>query len=65
MVYNDQEYLYKLIRSDFKPAIHPENGLKLLLQKYYLPYQSKSLTALRGQVVKYGVDFRNSFIKRL
>ena len=61
MVYNDQEYLYKLIRSDFKPAIHPENGLKLLLQKYYLPYQSKSLTTLRGQVVKYGVDFRNSF----
>lgn len=61
LVYEDRQYLRDLLLADFKPARHPDNGIKQLQQKYYLPYQSKNPTALRNQLNKFGVDFRNPF----
>lgn len=61
LVYEDRQTLRDLRRADFKPAQHPENGIKPLQQKYYLPYQAKNPVALRHQLTKFGVDFRNVF----
>lgn len=61
LVYEDRQFLRDLLLVDFKPARHPENGLKQLQQKYYLPYQTKNPVALRNQLNKFGVDFRNPF----
>ncbi|MFY9260047.1 MAG: UvrD-helicase domain-containing protein [Gallionella sp.] len=61
LVYQDQPLLNALAQSDFKPALHPENGIKLLVQKYFLPYQSKNTTNLFNQINKFGVDVRNPF----
>ncbi len=61
LVYEDRQYLRDLLLADFKPARHPENGIKQLQQKYYLPYQTKNPVALRNQLNKFGVDFRNPF----
>lgn len=61
LVYEDRQFLRDLLLVDFKPARHPDNGIKQLQQKYYLPYQSKNPLALRNQLNKFGVDFRNPF----
>lgn len=61
LVYEDRQIIRDLRRVDFKPAQHPENGIKPLQQKYYLPYQAKNPVALRHQLTKFGVDFRNVF----
>ena len=61
LVYEDRQYLSQLWLAGFKPALQPENGLKLLQQKYFMPYLSKAPNALRAQIGKYGVDFRNPF----
>jgi hypothetical protein len=61
LVYEDRYFLRDLLMVDFKPARHPANGIKQLQQKYYLPYQAKNPVALRNQLNKFGVDFRNPF----
>lgn len=61
LVYEDRALLHDLSMQDFKPARHPANGLKQLQQKYYLPYQAKNPIALRNQIKRFGVDFRNPF----
>lgn len=61
LVYEDRQCLRDLLKVDFKPARHPANGIKQLQQKYYLPYQLKNPVALRNQLNKFGVDFRNPF----
>jgi hypothetical protein len=61
LVYEDRQFLRDLLLVDFKPARHPENGIKQLQQKYYLPYQMKNPVVLRNQLTKFGVDFRNPF----
>ena len=61
LVYEDRPLLQALDQNRFKPAYYPEKGLKLLQQKYYLPYQAKNGLALRSQIKRYGVDFRNPF----
>ncbi|MFN3785304.1 MAG: ankyrin repeat domain-containing protein, partial [Thiothrix sp.] len=58
---DDRCSLRVLADSGFKPALHPERGIKPLQQKHYVLYQSKNPTALRNQLNKYGVDFRNAF----
>src|SRR5207245_9093829 len=45
----------------FRPAHQPEKGMKLLNQKYFLPYELKKPEAMLRQVDQYGVDFRNPF----
>jgi hypothetical protein len=61
LVHEDRHYLRELLRVDFNPARHPDNGIKQLQQKYYLPYQTKNPVALRQQLNQFGVDFRNPF----
>ncbi|WP_028487934.1 UvrD-helicase domain-containing protein [Thiothrix lacustris] len=61
LVYEDRQFLHDLLLAEFKPARHPDNGIKQLQQKYYLPYQAKNPVALRNQLNKFGVDFRNPF----
>lgn len=61
LVYEERSLLHDLSMQDFKPARHPANGLKQLQQKYYLPYQAKNPIALRNQIKRFGVDFRNPF----
>lgn len=61
LVYEDRRFLHDLSVNDFKPARYPANGLKQLQQKYYLPYQAKNPVALRNQINRFGVDFRNPF----
>lgn len=58
---DDRRSLRALADGGFKPALHPEGGIKPLQQKHYVLYQSKNPTALRTQLNKYGVDFRNAF----
>ena len=47
LVHDDTQWLRDLLLVDFKPARHPENGIKLLQQKHYLAYQAKNPQALR------------------
>ncbi len=61
LVYEDNQILSALAKSGFKPAKNPRNGLKLLQQKYYMPYLAKTLTPLLTQIKKFGVNFRNPF----
>ncbi len=61
LVYEERALLHDLSMRDFKPARYPENGLKQLRQKYYLPYQAKNPLVLRNQIGQFGVDFRNPF----
>lgn len=61
LVYQDRNRLNALAKAGFRPAGHPEQGIKLLNQKYFLPYELKSPTAVLRQVDQYGVDFRNPF----
>ncbi len=61
LVYEDQQLLRDLLLVQFKPARQPENGIRLLQQKYYALYQTKNPLALRNQWDKFGVDFRNPF----
>lgn len=61
LVHDDTQWLRDLLLVDFKPARHPENGIKLLQQKHYLAYQAKNPQALRQQLQQFGADFRNPF----
>jgi PhoH-like protein len=61
LVYQDRNRLNALVEADFRPAKQPEKGLKLLNQKYFLPYDVKKPDAMLRQVDQYGVDFRNQF----
>jgi hypothetical protein len=61
LVYEDRQIFNALSAVGFKPAQHPENGLRQLQQKYYLSYQAKNPIALYTQLGKFGVDFRNPF----
>jgi hypothetical protein len=61
LVYEDKQYLADLAKVNFKPASYPEKGIKLLTQKYFLPYQAKMPTTAINQVNKYGVNYRNPF----
>ncbi|MCK5896017.1 MAG: hypothetical protein KAG20_04380, partial [Cocleimonas sp.] len=61
LVYQDNNILSTLARANFKPAKNPQNGMKLLKQKYFMPYQSKSPNMVLNQVKKFGVNFRNQF----
>ena len=61
LVYNDYYYLRDLRLVDFKPAYTPEKGIPALQQKHYISYQAKNPIALREQLNKFGVDFRNLF----
>ena len=61
LVYKDNQILSELALSNFNPAKNPDNGLKLLKQKHFMPYQAKSLNTALNQVKKFGVNFRNPF----
>ena len=61
LVYQDRNRLNALSKAGFKPAKQPENSLKLLNQKYFMPYETKNPAAMQRQVDQYGVDFRNPF----
>jgi hypothetical protein len=61
LVYQDRNRLNALAEADFRPAKHPEKGIKPLNQKYFLPYDLKKPDAMLRQVDQYGVDFRNPF----
>ena len=61
LVYEDHHARNALIDIDFAPAFHPEDGKKQLLIKHFMMYQQEQLEAIKRQIVKYGVDFRNPF----
>lgn len=61
LVYEDNKMLTALTQSGFNPAKNPENGLKMLKQKHFMPYQTKNPAAVLNRVKKFGVDFRNPF----
>jgi hypothetical protein len=61
LVYKDNKILSALSQANFNPAKNPQNGMKRLTQKYFMPYQSKTTTMALGQVKKFGVNFRNQF----
>ncbi len=61
LVYEDNKILFSLAKAGFKPANNPDNGIKLLTQKHFVPYQAKSPIAVLNQIRKFGVDFRNPF----
>ncbi len=61
LVYQDLNRINALAESGFRPATQPEKGIKLLNQKYFLPYELKKPDAILRQVRQYGVDFRNPF----
>jgi len=61
LVYRDNQILSDLALANFNPAKNPDKGLKLLTQKYFMPYQAKSPNTVLNQVKKFGVNFRNPF----
>jgi hypothetical protein len=61
LVYEDKKYLADLAKVNFKPASYPKKGMKLLSQKYFMPYQAKTSVAAISYVNKYGVNYRNPF----
>ncbi len=61
LVYEDHQARNALINIEFLPAFHPEDGKKQLLIKYFMMYQQEQLDAIKRQMSKYGVDFRNPF----
>ncbi len=61
LVYNHRSYMNALIKADFKPAKNPQNGIKLLNQKYYMAYTVKQISGIMRQVDQYGVNLRNEF----
>ena len=61
LVYEDKKYLADLEKINFKPASFPEKGMKLLSQKYFMPYQAKTSVAAINYVNKYGINYRNPF----
>jgi hypothetical protein len=61
LVYQDLNRMNALSEAGFRPAKQPEKGIKLLNQKYFLPYELKKPDAMLRQVNQYGVDFRNPF----
>ncbi len=61
LIYKDNNILHSLAQTGFKPANNPDNGLKLLKQKHFMPYQLKSPDSVLKQVKKFGVDYRNPF----
>ena len=61
LVYKDNQILSDLALANFNPAKNPDRGLKLLTQKYFMPYQAKSPNIALKQVKKFGVNFRNPF----
>src|SRR6266481_1754361 len=61
LVYQDHNRMHALAQRGFRPAHQPDKGVKLLNQKYFLPYELKKPEAMLRQVDQYGVDFRNPF----
>ena len=61
LVYEDHAARNALMEADFSPALYPENGMELLIQKHFIIYQQQRIDAIRRQMSKYGVDFRNPF----
>jgi hypothetical protein len=61
LVYQDHNRMHALAQRGFRPAQQPDKGIKLLNQKYFLPYELKKPEAMLRQVDHYGVDFRNPF----
>jgi len=61
LVYQDLNRTNALAEAGFRPAKQPEKGIKLLNQKYFLPYELKKPDAMLREVNQYGVDFRNPF----
>jgi hypothetical protein len=61
LVYQDHNRMHALAQRGFRPAQQPDKGMKLLNQKYFLPYDLKKPDAMLRQVDLYGVDFRNPF----
>jgi hypothetical protein len=62
LLYEDNQLMAQLaVKANFKPAKNPSNGMRLLKQKYFMPYQVKSPNIALKQVKRFGVDFRNQF----
>src|SRR5438445_1104826 len=61
LVYQDRNRMHALAQRGFRPAHQPDKGIKLLHQKYFLPYELKKPEAMLRLVDQYGVDFRNPF----
>jgi AAA domain len=61
LVYQDHNRMHALAQRGFRPAHQPDKGIKLLNQKYFLPFELKKPEAMLRQVDQYGVDFRNPF----
>src|SRR5206468_1469307 len=61
LVYQDHNRMHALAQRGFRPAHQPDKGIKLLNQKYFLPYELKKPEAMLRLVDQYGVDFRNPF----
>ena len=61
LVYRDRNRLNTLAEAGFRPATQLDKGIKLLNQKYFMPYELKNPIAMLRQVEQYGVDFRNPF----
>jgi hypothetical protein len=61
LVYEDHAARNSLIEVGFKPALYPEDGMERLIQKHFLMYQQQRIDAIKRQMSKYDVDFRNPF----
>ncbi len=61
LVYEDHQARNALIDVGFNPAIHPGDGMKKMLIKHFMMYQQEQLGAIKRQMAKYGVNFRNPF----
>ena len=58
---HDRARLSRLLLADFRPARRLEQSLKILVQKYFMPYSVKRTETVRALVERYGVDYRDQF----
>ncbi len=61
LIHEDHQARNALITIGFSPALSPEEGMERLLKKYFMMYQQNQLDAIKRQINKYGVNFRNPF----
>ena len=61
LVYSDRNHMNALAKAQFRPALNQSKGIRMLNQKYFMPYETKNPAAITRMVNRYGVDFRNEF----
>ncbi len=61
LLYNDIESIKKLSKLKYKKANDYEKERNSVFRKYYQPYQTNNIKAIKQNIIKYGVDYRDLF----